>query len=323
MFESAYGEMKSEMLDHQQTFFRSVEESENKFNDAVINIAEQWVKQAQEGNLDAVSDELAAVRLVCWGGAMLKKLTRTPEQLATDRDSLFGFISGSHDTHVGKLLAYVRIKCVVTLKHHLTRGVHSLCRRMSAENGPTNDSRRRWRAHALLSAGATASVWWRSSMCTGRTTLRCKKRWKRRSETRTTTSRLRSDTRSQRVIENTKNKTQHVHVRTIGNAYRFLLRCPAQSRLPVRSLVDVERRPDNVSFDHQAGIPLFATGKQSWQTVASPMVLGVRCLLLASPRVVEPGQGPVLALVEVQQMQQHPWHAWRKCLMQCRTVCPR
>ena len=61
MFESAYGEMKSEMLDHQQTFFRSVEESENKFNDAVINIAEQWVKQAQEGNLDAVSDELAAV----------------------------------------------------------------------------------------------------------------------------------------------------------------------------------------------------------------------------------------------------------------------
>ena len=84
MFESAYGEMKSEMLDHQQTFFRSVEESENKFNDAVINIAEQWVKQAQEGNLDAVSDELAAVRLVCWGGAMLKKLTRAPEQLATE-----------------------------------------------------------------------------------------------------------------------------------------------------------------------------------------------------------------------------------------------
>ena len=70
MFESAYGEMKSEMLDHQQTFFRSVEESENKFNDAVINIAEQWVKQAQEGNLDAVSDELAAVRLVLgWGNA--------------------------------------------------------------------------------------------------------------------------------------------------------------------------------------------------------------------------------------------------------------
>lgn len=76
MFESAYGEMKSEMLDHQQTFFRSVEESENKFNDAVINIAEQWVKQAQEGNLDAVSDELAAVRLVCWGGAMLKNSSR-------------------------------------------------------------------------------------------------------------------------------------------------------------------------------------------------------------------------------------------------------
>ena len=53
------------MLDHQQSFFRAVEDSENRFNDAIVNIAEQWVKQAQEGNLDAVSDELAAVRVSC------------------------------------------------------------------------------------------------------------------------------------------------------------------------------------------------------------------------------------------------------------------
>lgn len=85
-FEIAYGEIKAEILDHQQTFFRAVEASEDSFNEAIVGIAEQWVKQAQEGNLDAVSDELAA--------------------LATDRDSLFGYITGSHDTHVGKLLAF-------------------------------------------------------------------------------------------------------------------------------------------------------------------------------------------------------------------------
>ena len=61
-YEIAYREIKSEILDHQQTFFRAVEDSENQFNEAIVNIAEQWVKQAQDGNLDAVSDELAAVR---------------------------------------------------------------------------------------------------------------------------------------------------------------------------------------------------------------------------------------------------------------------
>lgn len=61
-YEIAYRDIKAEILDHQQTFFRAVEESEDQFNNAIVQIAEQWVKQAQDGNLDAVSDELAAVR---------------------------------------------------------------------------------------------------------------------------------------------------------------------------------------------------------------------------------------------------------------------
>lgn len=53
--------MKAAILDHQQTFFRAVEEQEEELNAAVTTIAENFLKKAADGAFAEASESIIMV----------------------------------------------------------------------------------------------------------------------------------------------------------------------------------------------------------------------------------------------------------------------
>ncbi|CAM9289298.1 unnamed protein product [Phaeothamnion confervicola] len=85
-FETAFGELRAQCFELQQTFFRSVEEHEEHLFAAAGQLAQDALERAAKNELPEDSpDELA--------------------NLLVDRDTCMNAVSGSHDIHVGKLLA--------------------------------------------------------------------------------------------------------------------------------------------------------------------------------------------------------------------------
>ena len=84
-FESLYGELKTQALDLQQTYFKGVEEAEETYLHAVTALANEYLEKSgkDELNHELFSEEATA--------------------LLVDRDILLNMISSSHDVHVGKL----------------------------------------------------------------------------------------------------------------------------------------------------------------------------------------------------------------------------
>lgn len=85
-FEVAFGEMKNGSLDSQQTYFRSVEELEDAYFEALTQLATELLDKAQN---DMLPDDV----------------TEEAKNLLADRDMTMNAVAGSHDIHVGKLLS--------------------------------------------------------------------------------------------------------------------------------------------------------------------------------------------------------------------------
>lgn len=84
-FETHFGELRSNMLDIHQTFFRAIEEYENDYYDAVLQLAEDLMKKLADDILPDISEELNSV--------------------LQDREGLNNSIGGSHDAHISRILA--------------------------------------------------------------------------------------------------------------------------------------------------------------------------------------------------------------------------
>lgn len=87
-FDRAYEDIKNKMSDLQQKFFREVEDQENNYSEAVTELATELLDKMANGGFQEgdLSEESAA--------------------LLQDKETVNQSISGSHDAHLGKLLAH-------------------------------------------------------------------------------------------------------------------------------------------------------------------------------------------------------------------------
>eukprot|EP00500_Bicosoecida_sp_ms1_P011504 CAMPEP_0203819972 /NCGR_PEP_ID=MMETSP0115-20131106/38108_1 /ASSEMBLY_ACC=CAM_ASM_000227 /TAXON_ID=33651 /ORGANISM="Bicosoecid sp, Strain ms1" /LENGTH=530 /DNA_ID=CAMNT_0050728969 /DNA_START=179 /DNA_END=1771 /DNA_ORIENTATION=+ len=85
-FETHFGELKSNMLDIHQTFFRAVEEYENEYFDALLTLSEDLQKKLADGIMPDISEEL--------------------NSLLQDREGLNNSMGQSHDGHISRILAF-------------------------------------------------------------------------------------------------------------------------------------------------------------------------------------------------------------------------
>ena len=85
---SRYEDIKNKMSDLQQKFFREVEDQENNYSEAVTELATELLEKMANGGFQEgdLSEESAA--------------------LLQDKETVNQSISGSHDAHLGKLLAH-------------------------------------------------------------------------------------------------------------------------------------------------------------------------------------------------------------------------
>jgi hypothetical protein len=85
-FDTNFGELRNASVDSHQTYFRSIEELEDSFSEALTNLVTELLEKASNEVLPPdLSDE--AINLL------------------HDRDTVLNHVVGSHDIHVGKLLS--------------------------------------------------------------------------------------------------------------------------------------------------------------------------------------------------------------------------
>ncbi len=85
-FENRLNELKNEALEGQQSFFRAVEELEEKFSSGVRGVATDLIDRLAREELaeDYLDDEAMG--------------------LVVDKDTCMGVLSASHDMHIGRIL---------------------------------------------------------------------------------------------------------------------------------------------------------------------------------------------------------------------------
>merc|ERR1712196_415854 len=85
IFENKSSSIRTKRFERAQVFFRAVEDLENSWFAAIEELAHSMIEKMNNDLLEDISDDLAT--------------------LLSDRDSLIAAIQGSHDIHLGKLLA--------------------------------------------------------------------------------------------------------------------------------------------------------------------------------------------------------------------------
>jgi hypothetical protein len=85
-FENRLNELKTDALEGQQVFFRSVEDLEEKFSVGVRGVAQDLIDRLAREELaeDYLDDEAMS--------------------LVVDKDTCMGVVSASHDMHIGRIL---------------------------------------------------------------------------------------------------------------------------------------------------------------------------------------------------------------------------
>eukprot|EP01029_Cantina_marsupialis_P000265 TRINITY_DN10232_c0_g2_i1.p1 TRINITY_DN10232_c0_g2~~TRINITY_DN10232_c0_g2_i1.p1 ORF type:complete len:519 (-),score=168.84 TRINITY_DN10232_c0_g2_i1:120-1676(-) len=84
LFESRFGDMKSEALDTLQNYFRAIENLEQGYFESVEGLVEELNRKMGDNSIN---------------------LSEEAKDLLSDRDEVNNSINSSHDTHVGKILA--------------------------------------------------------------------------------------------------------------------------------------------------------------------------------------------------------------------------